>query len=159
MKKTVLVVLISCFFSTSADAQAPQWSVSCTGGKDQFGDKQRKYCKLYVSNATVGRSVMNDGQTFYFSGPVVEVDQRGLRLLKPPRRAPCASGPVRIAVDAKRVDALPAVQQLKAMTIGDSFIWEQQAEWPHCNMAPYGSQLAGFRDGLIEAQRRFNEIK
>lgn len=136
-------------------ASPPKWVTGCeSANRDQFGDAKRRYCFLAVSNQP-GSSLLMDDRSFVMTFEVVlEVDSRGVRVIKPrPRRLCEAKGaPARIAVDGRRIDGLAPTAQVQAMLAGHRLVWEQQAEWPYCGIAAYGTYLDGMR-GAVESLR------
>lgn len=142
----------------------PKWEIACERPiKDKFGEKTRQYCSLLVFNQKASGSpfVMDDGTTFVMnSRTVLEIDARGIHPKRPPAGRYCPSSILRIAVDGKRIDALPALQQIQAMVKGQTLVWEEQADWPTCqNKAPHGTTLEGFQEALKDLDRQFQAIR
>ncbi len=129
---------------------SPKFSHGCDfRGKDQFGDKVRTYCWLSVNNLSgagllIGLSYKIGLET------IVEVDEKGVRLVKSPAWEGCEGFPRRVAVDGRRIDALPQAQQMSAMRDGEIFVREEQAPWPGCGIAPHATRLTGFGEALDE---------
>lgn len=140
----------------------PKWLTGCDAKrKDAFGDSKRVYCWLTVSNSPSALELMDDNSFVMSYETILEVDAKGIKIRKPlPRRLCEAKGsPRRIAVDGKRIDALPTLQQIQAMLAGKKLVWETQAEWPYCGIAGHGTYLDGMREAMEELQSKWNAIK
>lgn len=164
MKRLLTAIALTLTTITPAAAEAlPRWSVACEAKKrDQFGEKSRHFCSLLVFNSKGnGSLVMDDGRTFVMNSRIIlEIDARGPRLMKPPKGNYCPASTLRVAVDGKRIDMLPSPQQLTALRSGQTFVWEEQADWPSCqNKAPHGTTLHGFPEALADLERRYRAIE
>jgi hypothetical protein len=156
MKSVLLVLTLSVagvgqLCAAEPFKKPPKWVTGCESKmKDQFGDAKRQYCFLAVSNDR-GASLLMDDNSFVMDFEVIlEVDARGVRIMKPLPRRLCGSkgSPTRIAVDGQRIDRLPVAKQVQAMMAGQRLVWEEQGEWPGCSIAPFGTYLDGMREAV-----------
>jgi hypothetical protein len=139
----------------------PRWDTGCESAtKDQFGDRKRQYCFLAVNNDP-GINLLMDNNSFVMRYEVLlEVDAAGVKIIKPRPRQLCEAhgAPTRIAVDGRRIDGLPVIKQVQAMLAGRRLVWEEQAEWPYCGIAPHGTYLDGMRQALERLRAQWAEI-
>lgn len=139
----------------------PKWQVGCdSSSKDQFGDKTRKYCWLTINNLSSIGKLMDDSSYPIRYAKLFELDHQGFHLIKP-RKADrlCGLAPKRIAVDGKRIDDLPETEQVVAILYGQRLVWEDQAEWPSCGIAPHGTYLNGIEGAMAEMIKQWEIIK
>lgn len=156
------VLIVSCLLFSMAGAcaqAAPTWHIGCEGkAKDQFGDKQRRYCFLAVSNEPL--PIVNPDNSYSFKFTVlVEIDRRGARMIAPAKDRLCGKSRLRVAIDGKRIDGMKASEQIAALRTGRWLTQEQEKGWPHCNVAPYGTRLDGIEAELDRLERRWSEVR
>ena len=137
----------------------PNWSVGCDAKKkDQFGDSKRRYCWLRVDNLASSAQIMDDNSYVMKLVTIMEIDAGGITLSTPKAALSCSGGPKRIAVDGIRIDDLPTVQQINAISKGRKLTWEEQAAWPYCGVAPHGTYLDGVGPAIAELKEKWAEV-
>lgn len=140
-------------------ATAPgRWSIGCDlSPRDDLGDRKRQYCWLGINDLSRSGMTVEDTNAWAIKhATIFEIDRTGL-LLKRPRKSDvlCARSPRRIAVDGRRIDHLSNSEQVKAIEEGELLVWDQQAEWPACGIAPHGLRLDGLKDALDDLRQRW----
>jgi hypothetical protein len=135
----------------------PEWSSGCDAKtKDQFGDKKRSYCWLFVNNLGNPGQIMDDNAYVIKHETLFEIDGKGLHLRRPKKvDRLCKGEPKRIAVDGIRIDHLFEAKQIEAILAGNRLVWEKQAKWPYCGIAPHGTYLTGVREAVAELRAKW----
>lgn len=133
---------------------SPQWQVGCDSeSKNQFGEKKRRYCWLFVNNLSNNGTLMDDNSWVIGLETLFEIDKAGLHLIKPKKSDDLCSGrPRKIAVDGRRIDQLSEKEQVKTILNGRRLVWEKQALWPYCGIAPHGTYLDGIQKAVSDLQ-------
>ena len=156
---SLLLSGISAFDKLPPDA-APKWSTGCEASKaDQFGDPKRQHCYLMLNNLHHREQLMEDNSYVIRLETLILVDKNGLRLDAPRKSSSlCKNEPRRIAVDGQRIDQLPAAQQIERIIGGRTLVWEKQADWPYCGIAPHGTNLHGIGPAITKLQQEWAAI-
>ncbi|MDQ0305343.1 hypothetical protein [Ancylobacter polymorphus] len=136
------------FFEELQYKGTPEFTFGCDFEKnDAFGEARRNYCWMTVNNTGKGR-LIGSSQILNIK-KIVEIDAKGLRLVKPTHWDECGIGaPKRMAVDGVRIDKMDIKNQIKTMKSGNIFVREEQALWPYCGISPYATSLQGFGEAL-----------
>lgn len=101
---------------------------------------------------------MDDNSWVIKHATLFEIDRAGLHLIKPKKTDSLCSGtPRKIAVDGKRIDNLAGKDQITAVLKGSKLVWETQALWPYCGIAPSGTYLTGLGAAIEELKFKWNE--
>lgn len=164
-----VALLISMVATSSATAgafdkvspnAAPEWKTGCEARtKDQFGDPKQQYCFLALSNYHIREQLMEDLSYLIRWVALVRIDHQGLRLSTPRKASPlCKTEPKRIAVDGKRIDHLPRPEQIEILSRGKTLVWEEQAEWPACGVAPHGTNLHGIGPAIEKLKEEWSSV-
>lgn len=147
-------------FDKVSPSAAPEWKTGCEGRtKDQFGDAKERYCFLSLYNYHIREQLMEDNSYLIRSAVLLYIDHQGLRL-NAPRKSDdlCKNEPKRIAVDGNRIDQLVPREQIDRLTKGRYLVWEEQAEWPYCGVAPHGTNLHGIGPAIEKLRQEWNSL-
>lgn len=138
----------------------PEWKIGCESQTvDQFGDAKQQYCSLSVYNYHIREQLMEDNSYLIRSAVILYIDRQGLRLNLPRKAdALCKTEPKRIAVDGNRIDQLILPEQIDRLAKGRVLVWEQQAEWPYCGVAPHGTNLHGIGPAIEELKQEWGNV-
>lgn len=147
-------------FDKVPQSATPEWKTGCETRKtDQFGDAKKQYCFLALSNHHIREQLMEDNSYLSRWAVLFHIDQDGLHFT-PPRKGDdlCKGAPKRIAVDGNRIDQLKPSEQIERLMHGKTLVWEEQADWPYCGIAPHGTNLHGIRVAIEKLKQEWSDV-